>query len=161
MSAFKATKDVNFIDWHTLIVGLQHGWCQKIDVIKFAENALRHDNGELINIVTGESISEKELISTCFRFIEKKGMPLSQEKKEEAVEKWRFAYLSSLLESQESDSKKIDDLQEIYSEFGFPDDMASCSVYKGDNIDPFYAAKSVVRTLAQKCKSLKSHKSIN
>ncbi|MCQ8105008.1 DUF2247 family protein [Methylomonas sp. SURF-2] len=154
MSAFEMMKRANLLEWHTLLVGLEHGWCEKSHLIKYAEECLRQVYGEidgdLISIVIGESIPDDELISVCLRFIEAYGKPLSQEKKDEALEKWRFAHLSSLLESQDSDEEKINALQELYSQFGFPEDMASCSIYNCDGIDPLDAAQNVVQKLAQK-----------
>jgi hypothetical protein len=65
------------------------------------------------------------------------------------MEKWRFAHLSSLLEETAPDEEKIDRLQELYSEFGFPDDMASCGIYNVDHIDPLQAAKNVLQELSK------------
>ena len=154
MSAFKIMERANLLDWHTLLVGLEHGWCEKTHLFKYAEECLRHATGEidgdLISIVVGESIPDNELISICLHFIETHGKPLSQKKKDESLEKWRFAHLSSLLGSKDSDEEKIKALQELYSQFGFPKDMASCSVYRNNGIDPLIAAQSVVQTLPQK-----------
>lgn len=151
MTAFEIMKRAELLDWHTLIVGLEQGWAEKTHVIKYAEECLRQTAGEidsdLIRIVTGEDISNDDLISICLRFIKAHGKVLSQEKRGEAFAKWRFAHLSSLLESQDSDERKINALQELYSQFGFPEDMASCSIYSNEGTDPLDAAEVVVQQL--------------
>jgi hypothetical protein len=70
---------------------------------------------------------------------------MSYDKKIDAIEKWRFAHISWLLQSESSDEEKVSALQELYAEFGFPEDMASCSIYSGDQIDPLLAAGRIVK----------------
>lgn len=160
MFAFDIMKRANLLDWHTLLVGLERGWCEKTHLIEYAEECLRQTTGEidgdLISMVAGESIPDDELISICFHFIEAHEKPLSQKMKGEALEMWRFAHLASLLESKKPDEEKINTLQELYSQFGFPEDMASCSVYSSDGIDPLDAAQNVVQKLAQRYRTLGS-----
>ncbi|WP_423786681.1 hypothetical protein [Kerstersia gyiorum] len=55
--------------------------------------------------------------------------------------------MTSLLEKETSEQEKIALLQEIYSQFGYPEDMISCSVYHNDGIDPLVAAQKVVDLL--------------
>ncbi len=73
--------------------------------------------------------------------------------KEKALEKWRFAHISSLLKSEQSPNDKINGLQELYGEFGFPEDMASCGVYSRDRVDPLDAAGIGMQKLWQKFKN--------
>ena len=159
MSAFEIMKNAKLIDWHALIIGLEHGWCEKKNLITYAEECLREAKGEidsdLINIVAGESIDNEQIISICLHYIGSQKKPLSIEKKHTALEKWRFAHLTSLLESKKSEEKKINELQELYGQFGFPDDMASCSIYKNDNINPLIAAKNVVQKLTKQIHLIK------
>jgi hypothetical protein len=152
MSVLDVMKQANLLDWHTLLVGLEHGWCDKEMLIDYAEAALGRATGEidgdLVSIVSGESCSEDDIISIGLHFLEAHGQPLSQGKKVEATEKWRFAHISWLLQKEGSDEEKISELQEIYAQFGFPDDMASCSIYRNNGIDPLVAARNVIAKLS-------------
>ncbi len=49
-----------------------------------------------------------------------------------------------------ADEDKIERLQELYAEFGYPDDMASCSIYGQNDVDPFDALHQVVAALEQR-----------
>ncbi|MDR1163586.1 MAG: DUF2247 family protein [Candidatus Accumulibacter sp.] len=154
MSAFDVMKEINLLDWNTLLVGLERGWCEKKSLIDFSEIVFARVSGEidgdLLTMVLGESVSDDELISTGLRYLETCGQAMSQDKKNEAIEKWRFAHLSSLLQSENSDEEKIAVLQELYAEFGFPEDMASCSIYSRDQIDPLLAAARVAEDLSRR-----------
>lgn len=154
MSALKIMKEANLLDWHTLLVGLDHGWCKKLDVIHYAENCLRRTeseiNGDLIDIVSGVSLSEADLIALGLHLITELKKPLSSDMKEKALEKWRYAHIFSLLESNHSINEKINLLQEIYGEFGFPEDMLPCSIYSDSKADPLAAAQTVMLHLWQK-----------
>lgn len=153
MSAFDVIKQANLLDWHTLLVGLERGWCKKENLIGYAETVLAQATGEidsdLVTIASGESLSEDDLISTGFHFLKTHGQPMSQKKGFEATEKWRFAYLSWLLQREGSDKEKVSELQELYAQFGFPEDMASCSIYSSNRTDPLVAARDVVEELSR------------
>lgn len=154
MSAFNVMKQVNLLNWYTLLVGLERGWCKKKSLIDYAEVVLMRVSdeidGDLVTIALGESLSESDLISTGLRYLETCGQSMSQDIKIEALEKWRFAHLSWLLQSENSDDKKILVLQELYAQFGFPDDMISCSIYSSNKIDPLVAASRIVESLSRR-----------
>ncbi len=154
MSAFDFMKQANLLDWYTLLVGLKRGWCKKEHLIGYAETVLAKTAGEvdgdIVTIASGENLSEDDLISTCIHFLGTHGQPTSQEKECEAMEKWRLAHLSWLLQREGSDEEKVSELQELYAQFGFPDDMASCSIYSSNGIDPLVAASGVVERLSRR-----------
>lgn len=154
--ALKVMRRANLVAWPTLLVGLANGWCTKYALIEHAEECLDKYSDEidvdLVSIVAGASLPESELVDLALHYLDVHGMALSPEHKQDAKEKWRFAHLSALLEETASDEEKIDRLQELYSEFGFPDDMASCSIYNADQIDPLQAAKNVLQELSKKLK---------
>jgi hypothetical protein len=162
MSAFEIMKRADLLDWHTLLVGLEHGWCKKENLTEYADDYLRHVTSgvddDLLSIVTGEAISDEDLITISRHFVQAHGAPLSQKKEEESIEKWRFSHLCSLLESNKTDQIKIDEIQELYSQFGFPEDMATCSIYNGVGIDPIVAAKFTVQNLEKKFSRFKDVK---
>ncbi len=154
MSVIDVMKQTSLLDWHTLLVGLEHGWCEKKSLIDYAEAVLgqvtSEIDGDLVTLATGESCFEEDLISTGLHFLETHGQPLSEEKKFEATEKWRFAHISLLLQKESSVEEKISELQDLYAEFGFPEDMASCSIYRNDGVDPLVAARGVLEGLSKR-----------
>ncbi|GHT89134.1 hypothetical protein AGMMS49543_28050 [Betaproteobacteria bacterium] len=158
MSAFDVMKQTNQLNWHTLLVGFECGWCKKKNLIAYAETCLMQTGNEidsdLITIASGEEIPEDELVSIGSHFLEVQGHPMSQEAKNESIEKWRFAHLVWLLQCHVSDEEKISLLQELYAQFGFPDDMASCSIYSSNGVDPLVAAGHVVESLSRRLKLL-------
>lgn len=149
MTPFEIIQEHHFLDWATLLAGLERGWCTKEDVVKYAENQLLKSNSEidtrLIGIINSEQTSYPELISQIQDFLHHPEI----EKKESnsALLKWRFAFITSLLEKETSEQEKIALLQEIYSQFGYSEDRISCSVYHNDGIDPLVAAQKVVDLL--------------
>jgi hypothetical protein len=156
MPAFDVMKQANLLNWHTLLVGLERGWCKKENLIAYAETCLMQTGGEidcdLVTIASGEEISEDELVSIGGHFLETQGQSMSPKEKIESMEKWRFAHLAWLLQCRVSNEEKISMLQELYAQFGFPDDMASCSIYNSNGVDPLVAAKHVVESLSRKLK---------
>jgi hypothetical protein len=146
-----AMKKANFWGWHTLLIGMQRGWCDKEDVIEYAQEILGHASGapddDLVTIAWGREIPNDELVSTVSHFLAAHGEAMSPEREREATDKWRFAHLSCLLQKECSDEEKVNELQELYAEFGFPDDMAACSIYNPSDVPPLVAAKGVVDKL--------------
>ncbi|GHT89141.1 hypothetical protein AGMMS49543_28060 [Betaproteobacteria bacterium] len=55
-------------------------------------------DSDLVTIASGEEIPEDELVSIGGHFLEAQGHPMSQEAKNESIEKWRFAHLVWLLQ---------------------------------------------------------------
>ena len=101
------------------------------------------DDEDIAVIAAGESLSDDELFD----------LVSAQSKNEDAgadLDKWRLAYLLCIAESDSSEQEKIDKLQDVYSQFDYPEDMASCSIYAQDDIDPLMAMMQVVKGLRQK-----------
>lgn len=151
MTPFEIIQENNLLDWTTLLVGLDRGWCKKEAVIKYTENQLLKNHGEidtqLIDLINSEPEKQSEFILKFHEFLDHHEIEKIQDKINTATLKWRFAFITSMLEEETSEQEKIDLLQEIYGQFGFPEDMASCSIYHNDGIDPLEAAKNVVKSL--------------
>lgn len=154
MNALDVVKREGLLSWHTLIYGLSHKWCEKQHLVAYADdhllNAVDDVDLDLLQISSGLEMKDGDLIQIGLHFLEAHGQPMSDEKKEESKEIWRFAKLRSLLEASISSEEKLTQLQELYAEFGFPDDMSSCSIYAGDAVDPLLAAQHVADRLAHR-----------
>ncbi len=154
MLIFNVMQKFELVDWYTLLVGLKHGWCSKNNLINYGEKVIEQTADDVIDenlamIASGEALAVDELVRLVLQFLSCHKKIMNQKIEANAVEKWRFAHLYCLLKSGESEQQKIDKLQEIYAEFGFPEDMSSCSIYSNDSIDPLIATENVVRTLLQ------------
>ncbi len=155
MTVFDVMKKFKLLDWHTLLVGLQQAWCKKKDLISYGEKILEETESHFVDdnlaiIASGENIAKDDLCRAVLNFLTKRGDFHSENEKAKAVEKWRYAHLYSLLQSNKTAQEKIDILQELYAQFGFPDDMEACSIYSRGEIDPLVATASVVEKLSQK-----------
>ncbi|MBM3199228.1 MAG: DUF2247 family protein [Chlamydiae bacterium] len=155
MTVFDVMKKFKLLDWHTLLVGLQQEWCKKQDLIKYGEKILEETESAFVDdnlaiIASGETLAKEHLLTVVLNFLAKHEDVHSENEKAKAVEKWRYAHLYWLLQSDKTEQKKIDLLQELYAQFGFPDDMAECSIYSRGEVDPLVATATVVEKLSQK-----------
>ena len=155
MSVFDVMKKLKLLDWYTLLVGLERGWCEKGSLISYCEDIINRQatcgeiDNDLISIIAEKNIAINDLIAMVVQFLKKNKKPMLQEEKNEAIEKWRLAHLDWLLQMNWSEQEKIDALQELYAQFGFPSDMAACSIYSRDKIDPLVATVHVVEKLSR------------
>lgn len=155
MSVFEVMKQLKLLNWYTLLVGLERGWCKKENLIDHCEEIINQqfdadiDDG-LITVIAEKNRSTEDLVTIVLQLLKNKKKPLTLEKKIEAVEKWRLAHLYWLIHQNWPEQKKLDALQELYAQFEFPDDMAACSIYSKDKIDPLVAAIRVMEKLSHK-----------
>ena len=68
----------------------------------------------------------------------------------ESLDKWRLAHLLCIASSSDSLDEKVCKLQEVYAEFGYPEDMISCSIYSSEHVCPLEAMNAVIKKLKQK-----------
>lgn len=148
-------KKFKLLDWHTILVGFQQEWCKKQVLIKYAEKILEETedtsvDNNLVIIASGENVTKDDLCAVVLKFLAENENPHDEKEKMKAMEKWRYAHLYWLLLVNKTEQEKIDILQEFYAQFGFPDDMAACSIYSKEPVDPLIATASVVENLSQK-----------
>lgn len=147
MKPIEQLKELNLVCWSSLLVGLQRGWAAKSDVAAYAISLLSADldNGnENIAVLAGaDSLDDMEVKDLLLQIDGSTEAP-------EAFEKWRLATLITLSDSVLSEEEKIDKLQELYAEFDYPEDMASCSIYSQDAVDPLVALSEVISALRKK-----------
>jgi hypothetical protein len=151
MSLLDIMNKLNLLDWYILLVGFEHNWCNRRNLIEFAESCLHKEVGnidsELIDLVEGRFVSDQNFMYNLVRFLERDDHSGLEFKKNEAFEKWRLVHLIALLINMDSDEQKVLKLQELYCQFGFPEDMRSCSIYSDDGVDPLDAARNVIQKL--------------
>lgn len=129
--------------WTTLFWGWKRGWVTRKDIIEYAVNLMMESKVEgdenVVLIASGESFGDSELESLVYERVKNGDQGVS-------IDKWRLAHLISLAESDTSEQEKIDALQELYAEFEYPEDMASCSIYAQDEADPLTVMMEVINT---------------
>ncbi len=142
MSPIKIMINLGLLCWPTILFGFRKGWVSRKDVIDYAVDLLINgsDNEDVAIIAGGESLGNDELLDMISNQVE-------QAKNSTALDKWRLAYLLNIAESDENQQTKLDRLQEVYANFDYPEDMASCSIYSQDEIDPLVAMMQVVEKL--------------
>ena len=154
MSVFETMKQLRLLDWYTLLIGLERGWCKKEHLIDYCEEIINQqidcdgiDEG-LITVIATKNPSNEDVVATVLQLLKKQKKPPILEKKIEAIEKWRLAHLYWLLQQNLPEQTKLNVLQELYAQFEFPDDMAACSIYSRAEIDPLVAATNVMEKLS-------------
>jgi hypothetical protein len=150
------------LDWSSLAVGWDRGWVSPEDVDQFATSWLTahpaDDDVSIALLADARSLSEEEIRERLFQVAQRREQfDVADEKQHRfQVDKWRYAHLLSLQRAQLPDAEKIDRLQIMYAHFGYPKDMAGCSIY-GLGPDPLEAMRSVIEKLRSTGKGKRGH----
>ena len=144
----------DLIDWPTLATGLDNGWINKDAVSDYAFKLLSEgrEDPDIAVLAGSDSLTDDEVVGLLTGLCKKEGIDITMEQPH-ALEKWRLARLAALKRSSLSTQDKLEHLQELYAEFGYPDDMASCSIYTQDGVDPLEALQNVIASLEQRLAS--------
>ncbi|HBX57751.1 DUF2247 family protein [Pseudomonas sp. UBA2684] len=145
MSPFKILIDLGLMCWSVIFLGFRKGWVKRKDVFEYAVSLLvsGNESEDVAVIAGGEYLSDDELLSLVSKQIEKSDYVAD-------LDKWRLAFLLCIDGSDDCEQDKINRLQEVYADFGYPEDMVSCSVYSQDDVCPLVAMKQVVKELQGK-----------
>ena len=154
MTSVEVLARLGLLSWHVLLLGWEKGWVTRDDIIDYAVHLLaaNKDQGDenIAAIAAGENYSNDELKQFITSLTKHREGGLLAENAGAEIEKWRLAQLISINESELSEEEKLQRLQDVYAEFGYPEDMASCSIYSQDNIDPLLAMVRVITALKEK-----------
>lgn len=131
--------------WSTILLGHTKGWVSRNDFIAYAVDLLVNGNNDedVAVIAGGEPLGDDEL----YKLISNQ---IVQTDTVADLDKWRLAHLLNIAESEDDEQTKLDRLQEVYTNFDYPEDMASCSIYSQDQIDPLVAMMQVVEELKRR-----------
>lgn len=146
MKPIEVLIQLSLLCWNTLFLGWKNGWASKKDIINYAVSLLseeKDENNETVSVIAGGDYLEDEELQTLVS-------ELVNDVKGDALDKWRLAHLICISEMSGTEQEKIDQLQEIYAKFDYPEDMSSCSIYAKDEIDPLAAMMQVTNNLRQK-----------
>lgn len=144
MLPFKILIGLGLMCWSTIVFGFRKGWVKRSEVFDYAVTQFvsdgRGDSESITLIAGGEYLSDDELLGLMSRQIECTN-------NDSDFDKWLLAFLLSIEESVDSDLDKVNRLQEVYADFNYPEEMASCSIYSQDRISPLFAMRQVVEKL--------------
>lgn len=119
---------LGLIDWGTLSIGFSRGWVTRDDVYSYAIGKLKSENSDDIAAVaclaSGNGLDDESIRGLLDRLAGERA-----EKDDIAIEKWRLAHLLDLDEMNLEWSEKVERLEEIGMEFGYPPDMRLCTRY--------------------------------
>ena len=149
MSVYNQLTKLNLLSWPTLFVGFEKELILKRDLEDYAVSLLKKsDNVEPnITLLADASHYNKDEIQDIIK------SQLKSENiiKESEISKLKLAALLSLEESALSDEGKCNKLQELYSDFDYPNDMSGCSIYSTDStISPLECMHNLIITLKKK-----------
>lgn len=166
MSAFEYMMESGLASWETIL----HGWRKKFmnrnDLILFAMYQLEKcdlkNEVKVSQLAGGDDLPDDELEDLLLSYCEELGfLPTNKNDDKLSSDKWRFAYLVKLEQMELDLEEKLEKLQEIYSAFGYPEDMSLCSPYpQSDNYEgyvigdqmqsPILAMKNLIIRLREK-----------
>ncbi|TKK33441.1 DUF2247 domain-containing protein [Pseudomonas sp. CFBP13528] len=145
MSPFNILMDLRLVCWSILLVGFERCWVDRRDIFNFALEQLLVDpkNESVAVLAGGEYLSDEELIDIVSKQVKQFDLVAD-------IDKWRLAFLFCIESSDTSDESKTKALQEVYANFDYPEDMASCSIYSQSTIPPLLAMRQVIEALKQR-----------
>ncbi|MDH0650158.1 DUF2247 family protein [Pseudomonas sp. GD03858] len=145
MSPFGVLIGLGLACWSTIFLGFRKRWIGREDVFEFAMNQLLNgcESERVAIIAGGEYLSDEELLEIISKQMEMTNCVAE-------MDKWRLAFLLCIDASNGSDEDKINRLQEVYADFDYPEDMASCSIYCQDGVGPLVAMSRVVERLRKR-----------
>ncbi|WP_223522437.1 DUF2247 family protein [Pseudomonas sp. A-B-26] len=130
--------------WSTIFLGFRKRWIRREDIFEYAMSQLLNgcESESVAIIAGGEYLSDEELLEVISKQTEMTNYVAE-------MDKWRLAFLLCIEASNDNDENKINRLQEVYADFDYPEDMASCSIYSQDGVDPLVAMSQVVKKLRE------------
>jgi len=139
-SAFTQLKTLGLVDWGVLAFGWSHQLLSADDVADFAahETGTQHEARESLLLATQDN--EPEKIGSQLNEL---AAPVVSRL---AADKWRLAHLMEIADLKADWDTKVTMLEDVYSEFGYPEDMRECSRYGGAR-DPLDAMAGVIAAL--------------
>lgn len=145
MSPLNVLINLGLACWSTIFLGFRKRWIRRDDVFEYAISQLLNgcESERVAIIAGGEYLSDEELLAIISEQMEMMDCVAD-------MDKWRLAFLLCIDASDDSDENKINRLQEIYADFDYPEDMASCSIYSQDGVCPLVAMNQVVKRLRER-----------
>lgn len=150
MSYLKTIERLNLKSLDLLYFGFLRGWLEKDAIVDLAMSQIDEQTAKtkLGQIALNNAYDEIEFKTLVCEYLADIGKIFDAKMENIIREKWLLIFLEHLKASTNLDEKyRLNELQKIYAEFEYPEEMRSCSIYSDDNIDPIEAMEELIRNL--------------
>lgn len=155
-NANQVTKELNklgLLNWFVIEYGLERNWIDSTEIANHAQNLLSSNaqiNDKNIELLASAEYLDDEEIKRILKTITKTKNKCTEDFFSTPIDIWRLGFLIALEKSNSTDENKINELQGIYAEFNYPEDMIGCSIYTPREVDPLKALNQLINDLKLK-----------
>ena len=144
MRSVEILSALGLLNGSTLLMGLQRGLASSADVEGYCMALLgSSEDHDTALLASARALSLDEVERALQRMS-------ADEAPCDVGERWRLAMLVELEGRPLSAAEKIEALQLLYAELDYPEDMAACSIYSADQVDPLEALSEVIVQLKER-----------
>ncbi len=144
MTPLGVMKQLGLLGWPELLCGWKLGFVSNKNISDFAAGHLSEsDDLEVALLSSASSLSSDDVAQALEKVVPNVDMTTSKDK-------WRLARLIELDQRNIADSLKLDELQLIYADFDYPEDMENCSIYSSGNEAPLVSMNKLISSLQRK-----------
>lgn len=107
--------------------GLARGWASKRDVVDFALDRLGagHDGPEVMSLLDAEQLD----LATLQALLQRSQNTDTPASVKSPLSPWMYATLVQITEGRGGEDEKLDQLEDLYASFGYPEQLRECSRY--------------------------------
>lgn len=140
MSPFEMMKKIGLMSWPVVFFGLKKKFINKKNIADYAVERLIHgeESEEIVLLAGCESLSDEDVYSL---------LSAVAGAADDDIDKWRLVNLLMISESGFDSNRKINLLQKVYADFGYPEDMQNCGIYSMMKSDPLDEMNTVIKNL--------------
>ena len=122
-------RECALMDAGVLAAGLERGWASENDAVAYAVEKLvaGDDRPEALELVIGDDLDLGKAVHLLRSWA--RNDRLRSQNPDEARRCWMFAALVDISTSSMSPDEKLDRLEDVYAELGYPYEMRECSRY--------------------------------
>lgn len=144
MTTLDVMKQLGLLGWPELLCGWKLGFISNKKISDFAVDQLAEsDDLEVALLSSAYYLSSYDVAQSLEKIVPNVDMVSSKDK-------WRLARLVELNYRNISDSQKLDELQLIYADFDYPEDMENCSIYSSGGEAPLVSMNKLINPLKRK-----------
>lgn len=144
MTPLEVMKQLDLLGWPELLCGWKLGFISNKNISDFAlEHLAESGDLEVALLSSASSLSSDDISQALEKIAPNADMSTSKDK-------WRLARLVELDQRNITDSQKLDELQLIYADFDYPEDMEGCSIYSSGNESPLASMNKLIDSLQRK-----------
>ncbi|QDG52175.1 DUF2247 family protein [Persicimonas caeni] len=136
-------------NWNSLKVGWDLGFIGAKDVVDFATDFLcRHPSEERDAVIdlAGAEASEDKLVRQTLSMLAP-GAEKSSSRSSVSRDAWLLSSLLAVREAELSEREMLEQLAEIYADFGYPEEMEDCVYYMPSDRAPIEAFRELIASL--------------